>query len=494
MRFFSRTTLWLALTGVGASLVVLAILFRSQKEAVATGIVVVMVWIGVGWYLSWLLGLRRQVVRHLGPRWNLGEVLRHRVRTAERVNIQLALDLLQAQTALVGPFGIRHVTGFDDEEGEATAYPGSELPVLLEANPEPVGIIWEPMPISTGETLHCASNGVYFLRIHDEAVVAFLQGTSGPTSKRAMLQVMGRTQEIARRALDEIVRLGNEQSPYRGQVISLKIGGRRAGDLVVQFHTIRRVEREHIVLPPALLTIIERNILGFFRHAEALRAAGQDTRHGVLLHGPPGTGKTLVTRYLATNVGATVLLVNGRQYAQLRATCQLARLLAPSLVILEDVDLVAADRRRNAHTPLLHELLDEMDGITAGADIVFLLTTNRPEVLEPALAARPGRVDQAIYFPLPDLDCRRRLFQRFGQDLDLEAVDFEPFLVRTEGASPAFLRELFRRATLLAVERQETQTRVRPGKDDFEQAIRELVEVGGPLTRTFLGFPTPSAG
>src|SRR5262249_50698470 len=154
--------------------------------------------------------------------------------------------------------------------------------------------------------------------------------------------------------------------------------------------------------------------------------AGQGTRHGVLLHGPPGTGKTLVTRYLAHAANpATVILLTGRQYAFLRPSIQMARLLAPALVVLEDVDLIAADRRRNRHAPLLHELMDEMDGLTAGVDVLFLLTTNRPEVLEAALAARPGRVDQAIYFPLPDLECRRRLFGQYSQGLNTATVNIE---------------------------------------------------------------------
>jgi ATP-dependent 26S proteasome regulatory subunit len=192
---------------------------------------------------------------------------------------------------------------------------------------------------------------------------------------------------------------------------------------------------------------VDRNVLGFLRHREALRTAGRATRHGVLLYGPPGTGKTLVTRYLARSCSpCTVLLLSGRQYAFLRPTCQLARLLAPSVVVLEDADLIAAKRDKNRHAPLLHELMDEMDGLGPDVDCVFLLTTNRPESLEPALVARPGRIDQAIYFPLPDLECRRRLFTRFGVGLDVSAIDLAPLLARTEGASPAFLKELFRRA------------------------------------------------
>jgi ATP-dependent 26S proteasome regulatory subunit len=209
----------------------------------------------------------------------------------------------------------------------------------------------------------------------------------------------------------------------------------------------------------------------------------------VLLHGPPGTGKTLVTRYLARAcTDYTVIVLTGRQLGLVRESCQLARVLAPSLVIMEDVDLIATDRRRQRNNVLLHDLLDEMDGLGARTDCVFLLTTNRPEVLEPALAARPGRVDQAIYFPLPDRECRQRLFAAFGKGLDLEGVDLDPLLERTEGASPAFLQELFRKAALLAAERGERARPLKVTAEDFERALRELVLFGGALTRQLLGF------
>jgi ATP-dependent 26S proteasome regulatory subunit len=133
--------------------------------------------------------------------------------------------------------------------------------------------------------------------------------------------------------------------------------------------------------------------------------------------------------------------------------------------------------------------MDEMDGLGTDADVVFLLTTNRPQALEAALASRPGRVDQAIFFPLPDLECRQRLFQQFGQGLEVGSIDMGPLLARTAGSSPAFLKELFRRAALLAIERGAKGTPLPLLLEDFEEALHELLQSGGELTRSFLGFP-----
>jgi ATP-dependent 26S proteasome regulatory subunit len=83
-----------------------------------------------------------------------------------------------------------------------------------------------------------------------------------------------------------------------------------------------------------------------------------------------------------------------------------------------------------------------MDGLAEDVDVLFVLTTNRPEILEPALAARPGRIDLAIEVPLPDADCRRRLLELYGRGLKLELTEPDKLIARTEGASGAFIREL----------------------------------------------------
>jgi ATP-dependent 26S proteasome regulatory subunit len=68
---------------------------------------------------------------------------------------------------------------------------------------------------------------------------------------------------------------------------------------------------------------------------------------------------------------------------------------------------------------LLNKLLNEMDGLREDADVIVILTTNRPDQLEPALASRPGRIDQAIEFPLPDEDGRAKLVRLYARNLEV---------------------------------------------------------------------------
>jgi ATP-dependent 26S proteasome regulatory subunit len=204
-------------------------------------------------------------------------------------------------------------------------------------------------------------------------------------------------------------------------------------------------------MPDGVLEKIERLTVDFSARAAAMRAGGRHLRRGLLLHGSPGTGKTHTVRYLMSRLAdRTVFVLSGAGLGVIGKTVALARQLRPSIVVLEDVDLVAEERTRpHAGTnPVLFELLNQMDGVEEDADIVFILTTNRPDLLEPALASRPGRVDLAIEIPLPAAHERERLLALYAQGLDVQVDDWGAIVDGTEGSSAAFLRELIRQAAL----------------------------------------------
>ncbi len=225
--------------------------------------------------------------------------------------------------------------------------------------------------------------------------------------------------EFVRRCFIAIEDAVNAANSYRGKILSFDGGanyrGRSRGLMV---HKLPPVERANVILPDATLKLLDRNILNFVQHREKLRQLGQSTRKGILLYGPPGTGKTHTIRYLASNLpGHTTLIIAAAQVELLRAYTNLARLLQPAMVVIEDVDLIATDREMMGpcEESMLNMLLNEMDGLKEDADILFVLTTNRPEQLEGALADRPGRVDQAIEIPLPDDTGRRKLISALRQ-------------------------------------------------------------------------------
>jgi ATP-dependent 26S proteasome regulatory subunit len=195
--------------------------------------------------------------------------------------------------------------------------------------------------------------------------------------------------------------------------------------------------------------------------------------------------------YLARQMpDRTVLVLTGQTLGLIEVSCSMARLLQPATLILEDVDLVAEERSRQSSgaNTVLFELLNQMDGLAEDADVLFVLTTNRPELLEPALASRPGRIDQAIEVPLPDATCRSRLLDLYGRGLHLELAERDSVVERTEGASAAFIKELLRKAALFAAEADATATGPITVTDNhLEQALLELTVEGGDLTKTLLG-------
>src|SRR5262249_31963232 len=214
------------------------------------------------------------------------------------------------------------------------------------------------------------------------------------------------------------------------------------------------LRRHDAALPAHVLRDIERHTLLVDARASALLEARRHLKRGLLLYGPPGTGKTHTVRWITAELAdTTVIVLSGGSLGAVGPVCRLARELAPSLLVLEDVDPVAGERRRRGHGgPLLFELLNELDGMADDANVAVVLTSNRPELLEPALAARPGRVDLAVEIPLPDADCRQRLFDLYARGMTLELDDGDAVIRRTAGVTASFFRELLRQALLDAAD------------------------------------------
>jgi len=346
------------------------------------------------------------------------------------------------------------------------------------------------LPVSPDETLACVAFGLYLIEDHGNPLVALVRAAdeqSGQTD--VTLEILCRDRDLARAMLDEIRALMVERNVFRGQMISFgeaHLGHMGIGPIV--FHRRPDVGRDAIVMPAGLLDRVERQVFGIADQRDRLRAGGQHVKRGLLLHGPPGTGKTLTVRYVAgRSRDHTVVVLTGGGLGMIRPACALARMLQPSIVVLEDVDLVAQHRGFVEANPLLFDVLNQMDGIDEDADVAFILTTNRADLLEPALAARPGRVDLALEIPLPDDDGRRRLIELYGRGLDLRLSELDAIVRRTAGVTASFVKELMRKAALLSA--LEGEGDGPPGVIDrhVDEALEELLSEESAMTRALLG-------
>lgn len=350
--------------------------------------------------------------------------------------------------------------------------------VCSDVNPSEGPVKYFSVGVGGEQTLTCVASGLYLVceGSHRLAIKVLRLGES------IWIEVMALQHASAEVFLRELKSLVNKFSVYRGEILSVP----SSSEFSVKFARLEPLARDSLILPDGVLARIERHTIQFAEHRELILSAGLPLKRGILLYGAPGTGKTLTIRYLLGMMsGRTTIMVHGRGLDAIGQVCGFARNLCPVTVVIEDVDLVAEDRRYSRTNPLLVDLLNQMDGLANDCDILFLLTTNRAKVLEPALRSRPGRIDQAIEVPLPDEICRQRLFELYARGIRLEVGNLEKLVERTKGANAAFIRELVRKAVLLAaIDGSGLQVRGR----HFDDALQEMVVTGGELGKSLVGF------
>jgi len=300
---------------------------------------------------------------------------------------------------------------------------------------------------------------------------------------------------LSRKLFDELDRLVRRASSYRGKVISLEQTDDYSGHAgSVKVHKLRSVGSNELILPARTLQLLERNVSGFIKQRPHLRKLGMPVKKGLLFYGPPGTGKTHTIHYLASQLpDHTTLLITAEQVGLLDHYFQLARFLQPAIVVIEDADLIARSRESMGspcEESLLNKLLNEMDGLREDAEVIFVLTTNRPQQLEAAIASRPGRIDQTIEFPLPDADGRKQLVRLYACGLELPDSVVGEIVQRTESASGAFIKELMRRSAQFCLQDGHAG---RLTLEDLSAALDEMLFSGGSLNVKLLGGPQPSA-
>jgi hypothetical protein len=448
--------------------------------------------------------LRPVLLEHLGPDAAYLPTVSATWPSYEHVNVQVGLDAwLAAHPGGHSPGGRSHevygITGVGfmrqmeivgvadlldpDNHVFGTAGAGGVMTTALPSGPG-------------GQTRACVSHGIYLVRDGEARLAVVLQPVTRGPNPEVVLQIAGEDQAHLDAILREVRRLTSEHSVFRGQVISfgpevLGLGHQSP----MEFLDRPFVGRDQIVLPGDVLENIERQVLGVGRYSARLLASGQHLKRGVLLYGAPGTGKTHTVRYLLGQLPEiTVIVISGRALSRIREACSVARALEPAIVVVEDVDLIAEHREaRPGNYPLLFQLLNEMDGLNSGADVTFLLTTNRADLLESALASRPGRVDLAAELPLPDAAARRRLIELYRGDLLLDLADEETLIERTEGVTASFLKELLRKAALLSCEEDEAgEGAIRVTDAHLSAALDQLLDSRNQLTRVLLGGEAPA--
>ncbi|MBI1247206.1 AAA family ATPase [bacterium] len=407
-----------------------------------------------------------------------------------RADLQRAVDRWIAENAQLECFhGIRKEYDFMGITLAGCMFGNTSDPAYI-VPPE-----YEDIDVGEQEPARVIKNGIWLFKAEDEPVALLLSFRGGPCdSKQMVVQFQTckspEAMQLATRFFDVLEAIIKESSSYRGKVLSFdQLDDAYSGESVgIRVHHLKTVQRDEIVLPAETIQLIERNVIKFASQREQLVRLGQSSKKGLLFYGVPGTGKTHTIHYLAGVLkGHTTLLISADEVKDLSEYMALARLLQPSVVVMEDVDLIARDRSdltNPVQESMLNRLLNEMDGLKEDAEILFILTTNRPEALEAALASRPGRIDQAIEFPLPDEEGREKLIRLYARDLMLSEDCVAEIVRRTEGVSAAFIKELVRRSVQMHLESNGGPS-VTP--QNVDEALNEMLFHGDKLSLKLLG-------
>jgi hypothetical protein len=405
-----------------------------------------------------------------------------------RTDLQRAVDrLFTAGTTVCHFCGVR----------KQYSYEGLSFTELLAHDHGPATVVaqqYEAVDVGEDEPVRCLKNGLWLLREGPTPFAVLLARAErhgcadGLTFQVATPNSPGGT-KVCGEFFKHLESSVLKAESYRGKVLSLEVRDSYSGEASgIAVHRLRPVAREDVILPRPTLELLERNVLDFVRQRPRLASFGQPTRKGLLFYGPPGTGKTHTIRYLAGALpGHTTLLITAEQVGHLDEYMALARLLQPSIVVIEDADLIARERTQMGSAceeVLLNKLLNEMDGLREDANVLFVLTTNRPEALEAALASRPGRIDQAIEFPLPDAEGRDKLVRLYARGAELTPEVVTQVVRRTERVSAAFIKELMRRSVQFHLERGDSR---QLAVADVDNALAEMLFRGGSLNLKLLG-------
>ncbi len=224
-----------------------------------------------------------------------------------------------------------------------------------------------------------------------------------------------------------------------------------------KFLKIDNITMDDVILKDEVKRRIISGTIDMIKNMDTYRKNNLPIKRGILMEGEPGTGKTLVAKALCNQMDCTFIWVTPddiRYPEDIAYVYQMAREVAPTIVLFEDIDYIGKSRemyRDSRFDKITGELLNQMDGLESNEGIITLASSNYPEFLDKALRNRPGRFDMRIKFDLPDEDLREKMLTKFFGNVNIDDVDIKDMIKMTENYTGAYIKELIVATVMLAV-------------------------------------------
>ncbi len=319
------------------------------------------------------------------------------------------------------------------------------------------------------------------------------------TTSEAIIEYTVKNPETADQIKQEINQYSHEKSIYKNKVLEVSVEREISDELgeieqpvqlKINFKTIIPIQDDDIILDKEIQEMIQRNVFDYHEKRDIFLKHGLPAKKAILFFGPPGTGKTFTSQYIYNKLkNITTIVVTGSSLGRIKSVCNLAHVLQPSLVIIEDVDLIFTSREINMYSSALGDFMDELDGFQKDDAVIFILTTNAIERLEPAIKDRPGRISQCIYFAPPGNSLRERYIKKYIKIYDYNDLNIKEIIEMTKGASQAFLKELIQRAVHFSIEENQfTTEKVKINNHHFSKALKEIIHFDNSSTNLILGY------
>lgn len=263
-------------------------------------------------------------------------------------------------------------------------------------------------------------------------------------------------------------KFANEKNIYKNKKI----------DCDGNFLKLENISWDDVVLDKGTKEVVQSNIGEMFALCSQFKKYNMSVKRGVILHGEPGTGKTKICKCLAKETSYSVLYAlpsDFKNLSSIKHICDMAKDLAPCLLIIEDIDWIAQDRHKGAG-PFVMELMNRIDGLETFGDIITLGTTNCVDELEEAVKNRPGRFDRLIKVGLPSLESIEKMIRVFTKNHILDdSIKIDVLVKCCEKLSGAHVYDLCNTAIINAIrDKSEQGDKLLLKNTHFLDAVNEI--------------------